>query len=99
MIYKLDWTFKAESSYYEEIEYIYLKWNIKEVVKFEDLVSTELARLVQNPKIGRLSNNKFSLTISKQTTLYYRINEKEKSIELLLFWNNQKNPEELNKLL
>ena len=99
MIYKLDWTFKAESSYYEEIEYIYLIWNIKEVTKFEDLVSIELARLIQNPKLGIHRINKFSLAISKQTTLFYRINEKEKSIELLLFWNNQKNPEELNKLL
>ena len=99
MIYKLDWTFKAESSYYEEIEYIYLKWNIREVCKFEDLVSTELSRLIQNPTIGRIMDNKYSLNISKQTTLYYRINEREKSIELLLFWNNQKNPEELNKLL
>jgi hypothetical protein len=39
MRYKLDWTFLAEDSYFEEMEFILLKWNIKEVIKFENLVS------------------------------------------------------------
>ncbi|MDY0090946.1 MAG: type II toxin-antitoxin system RelE/ParE family toxin [Flavobacteriaceae bacterium] len=99
MSYRIDWTFSAQNSYFEEIEFIYLKWNVKEVVKFEELIADELKRLKQNPAIGKLSNNIYSLTISKQTTLYYRINDKSKSIELILFWNNLKNPEDLEKLL
>lgn len=99
MSYRIIWTNLALSSHEEEIDYIFFKWNLKEVIKFENLVTIELNRLVQNPNIGKFKTDKFSLTISKQTTLFYRINEKQKSIELLLFWNNQKNPEELNKLL
>jgi plasmid stabilization system protein ParE len=99
MSYKLEWTFIAENSYFEEIEFIYLKWNEKEVFKFENLVDKELKRLVKNPTIGKLKNRKYSLMISKQTTLYYRINNNKKSVELLLFWNNLKNPEDLKKLL
>ena len=74
-----------------------MKWNVKEVIKFEELVADELKRLAQNPAIGKHSDAIYSLTISKQTTLYYRINNK--SIELILFWNNLKNPDDLTKLL
>lgn len=100
MIFKIDWTFSALSSYYEEIEFIYLKWNQKEVLKFEKLVENEIERLSKNSTLGKMNfKNNYSITISKQTALFYRINDNAKSIELLLFWNNSKNPEELNKLL
>ena len=85
--------------YDEEIDYIFFKWNLKEVLKFEQLAIIELDRLCQNPRIGIIKNDKYSILFSKQTTLFYNVKEKEETIELLLFWNNQKNPEELNKLL
>lgn len=76
----------------------FLKWNLKEVEKFEFLVDAELKRLSKNPNLGiNHKDNIYSLHISKQTTLYYRI--MSDSIELLLFWNNSKNPNELMKLL
>ena len=99
MIYKVDWTFLAKTSYTEEIDFIYFKWNLKEVEKFEQLTNIEINRLSKNPKIGKFENNLYSLVISKQTTLFYRIMEEISSIELIFFWNNQKNPEELNNLL
>ncbi|WP_051285257.1 hypothetical protein [Aequorivita capsosiphonis] len=37
--------------------------------------------------------------ISKQTTLVYKVFEKEGRIDLLLFWNNKKNPQEFQKFL
>ncbi|MDD2986326.1 hypothetical protein [Flavobacterium sp.] len=45
MSFHIDWTFSALNSYYEEIEFIYFKWNQKEVLKFEKLVENELERL------------------------------------------------------
>ena len=99
MTYKIKWTFLAESSYFEEIEFVYLKWNIKEVLRFENLVSIEVKRIEQNPTIGMFKEGKYSLVISKQTTLFYRINENSKSVEFLLFWNNTKNPDDLVRLL
>lgn len=100
MKYKVEWTFLAKDSYFEEIEFIHLKWNLSEVLKFEELVISELFRLSSSPTLGKQqSNNQYSFVISKQTTLFYRINEEFKSIELLLFWNNLKNPTDLTKLL
>lgn len=100
MNYTIDWTFSALNSYDEEIDFIYFKWNLKEVLKFQKLVEMELQRLSKNPTLGtfRVKNN-YALMLSKQTTLFYRINNEALSIELLIFWNNLKNPEDLKKLL
>ena len=100
MNYSIDWTFSAINSYGEEIDFIFLKWNHNEVLKFETLVEIELERLSKNPTLGVLRlENIYSLILSKQTTLFYKIKNDDFSIELLLLWNTQKNPSHLNKLL
>ncbi len=97
----LIWKYVALNTYIEEINFILLKWNNKEVQKFKDLVVENLERLSKNPKMGVYleKDNIYSLMISKQTTLYYKVIESDKKIELLVFWNNQKNPADLIKLL
>ncbi|WP_346659701.1 type II toxin-antitoxin system RelE/ParE family toxin [Chryseobacterium sp. GM_Chr_2] len=52
--------------------------------------------LSQNPYIGsqsEIEGVKFVL-IDKNFSLYYRINDK--AIEVLAFWDNRRNPENLN---
>ena len=95
------WQPTALNTYVEEVEFIFLKWNYKEVQKFQDLVIENIERLSQNPEIG-IFNEKlkaYSLVLSKQTTLFYSINSNANIIELNLFWNNLKNPDDLSKLL
>lgn len=95
------WQPTALNTYVEEVEFIFLKWNYKEVQKFQDLVIENLERLSQNPEIG-IFNEKlkaYSLVLSKQTTLFYSINSNAEIIELNLFWNNLKKPDDLTKLL
>ena len=101
MSYKILWQLNSEITYLEEIDYIYFKWNHKEVEKFQELVLENLNRLSLNPLLGKYDSNLklYFFVISKQTTLYYSINQDAKIVDLHVFWNNQKNPEELNKLL
>lgn len=101
MMYQIIWQPNSEISYLNEIDFIFRKWNYKEVQKFQDLVFENLNRLAENPFIGNhcISRKYYTIVISKQTKIYYSINEQTKIIDLLLFWNNQKNPEDLNKLL
>lgn len=100
MIYEVEWTISAQNSFTDEIDFIYLKWNYKQVVNFEILVENELFRLSKNPDIGiHYVSGLSSFNISKQTTLFYRIKHEKKSIELILFWNNLKNPKDLSKIL
>ena len=91
----------AEITYLAEIEYIYFKWNQKEAEKFQELVIENLNRLSINPLLGKYDSNLkiYIFVISKQTTLYYSINQNAKIVDLHVFWNNQKNPDELKKLL
>lgn len=99
MSYKIIWSNLALSSHEEEIDYIFFKWNLNEVLKFEQLTIIELKKLSNNPTIGKSVNDFYSINFSKQTTLFYKVLESDQTIELLLFWNNQKNPEDLKKLL
>ena len=100
-MYSVIWQPKALHSYYKEIDFIFLKWNEFQVEKFQDLVLENLERLSKNPEIGIYDKkrNNYYLVISKQTTLYYNFDKKTKTIELYLFWNNSKNPDDLMKLL
>ena len=100
MIYKIEWTPTAQSSFVDEVDFIFRKWNYKEISKFEDLVENEISRVALNPQIViQNSNGISSLVLSKQTTLYNRIKDNDYLVELLLFWNNLKNPNDLYKLL
>ncbi len=99
MEYKIKWLSNASLTYLDEIDFIFEKWNYKEVQKFILLVDENLKRLSVNPKIGIPIKNMFRLVLSNQTTLFYTIQEKEKRIDLIIFWNNSKNPNDLVRLL
>ena len=101
MTYQIIWQPNSEKSYFDEIDFIFRKWNYKEVQKFQDLVLENLNRLSENPLIGNYDSSKkiYTIVVSKQTMLFYTIDMKNKVIDLLLFWNNLKNPEELKILL
>ena len=101
MIYSLIWAPSSDVSYFEEIDFIFRKWNNNEVQKFQDLVFENLERLSINPNIGTYHEllKSYSFVISKQTTLYYIVDSENYIIYLVLFWNNSKNPNDLLKLL
>jgi hypothetical protein len=98
-MFKIYWKSLAEITFSQEMIFILSKWNQKEVDKFAFLVDENLSRIVQNPFIGQPIKSIYKVVISNQTTLYYKVIESDKTIELLVFWNNQKNPSDLIKLL
>jgi len=101
MSYSFRWQPIGEVTFYGEIDFILLKWNVKEAQKFKDLVDENLLRLSDNPTIGNYKKElkMYFIVISKQTTLYYNFDEKTEIIDLYIFWNNSKNPVDLIKLL
>lgn len=101
MSYTIIWQPTSLNTFIEEVDFVFLKWNFKEVEKFQTLVEVNLERLAKKPKIGvyKKEYELFMLVLSKQTTLFYSINSIEKVIELNFFWNNLKNPDDLIKLL
>lgn len=101
MKFVIRWDLVAINSLAEESYFILKKWNFSEVENFHTLVELSLERLSVNPAIGIYNSvlKVHSYVISRQTTLYYTLNEKNKTIELHVFWNNLKNPKKLHKLL
>lgn len=51
-MYSILWLHEAEISYYEELDFIYKKWNIIEVENFTVLVYDFLEILSKKPTIG-----------------------------------------------
>jgi plasmid stabilization system protein ParE len=100
-MYSIHWSKLAELTFSEEMDFIFEKWNQKEVDKFGLLVQNCLQSISENPKIGKneSENQVYSFVISKQTTIYFKISEIELRIDLILFWNNKKNPILLDKYL
>ena len=100
MSISVTWTAYAKISYYEEIDFIDKKWTIKEVQDFIFLVEDFIERLSSGIEEGRVypNNHIYSVVISKQTTVFFKKYPKDNTIVLLLFWNNQKDPETLKKL-
>jgi hypothetical protein len=97
----ITWSTYAKLSYYEELDFINNKWTIREVENFIILVEKFTIQLSSNTARGKYypNNDIYSKVISKQTTVFYRIDPKRKAIELLLFWNNKRNPDFLIKIL
>jgi len=98
---KVFWTDTAKSSFQEELSFINKKWGKKEVTNFINLSTDYINLLVSGVLEGKPSrrrNIRISV-ISKQTTLVYKLNKKSKQIELILFWNNLKNPNQLESII
>jgi len=95
------WGKNARLTYLDELDYIFKKWNYKEVKNFVNLVTDFIKNLEFGVIQGKISfkQNLRSFVISKQTTVYFDVNNKENRIEILLFWNNKKNPQKLKDLL
>lgn len=57
--------------------------------------------LSSNPYMGKNSQNGKvrMIVLSKQTTVFYEVLEEKNRIDLQWFWNNSKDPKELEKHL
>jgi len=98
---KVIWTPTAELSFARELERISKKWSNAEIVHFINIVDQFIHQLESGVIEGRVSKmtNLRSFVISKQTTLFFDYFEDEKTLELLLFWNNRVDPKKLKKFL
>ena len=95
---KVVWTRTARETFLAETDFILRKWNSKQVKAFILLVDESIRLLSSGIVHGRLLNsNHFRLVISKQTSLYYFIEDDK--LVLQVFWNNKQDPEKLRKLL
>ena len=99
MVYKIVWTQKALDSYLKNIHYLENQWTNKEVQAFILLVEDRLDTLCQQPNTGKIANERMPnirrIVLHKRVLMIYRIQPRQKNIQLLLFWNTYQNPHSL----
>ncbi len=94
--YKLFWSEEALNNLQQIIYYLENKWTKREIKKFAKLLDKQLNLISKNPYLFPKSDKSFSLrksVLSKQTTIYYTINNSE--IRIVTIFNNRQNPEKL----
>lgn len=90
----------ANATYLQNIEFVEMRWSKKEAQHFIVKVSEVIDILKVSPKVFKKweqNNTVYQITIVKQITLYYQINND--NVELLIFWNNLQDPNKLKILI
>lgn len=81
------WSPQAKRDYWQNIDYLELKWSVQDVLNFIEKVDYTIQLIEKNNTLFTTTNYKsvHKVVITKQITLYYRVTST--NIELLRFWN------------
>lgn len=98
MAYNIIWSDEAIKTFDSNIIFLEREWNKNVVKKFVVNVFNTIETIQLNPLLYKQfykTKRIRSAIITKQITLFYRINKSKKVIELITFWNNHKDPKKL----
>lgn len=89
------WSPQSKKDYWQNIDYLEAEWTFQDVINFIKKVDYTLQMLLKNNIEFTTTNykNTNKEVITKQITLYYRINSN--TIELLRFWNTYQDLENI----
>jgi len=95
MAYDIVWSLEARNTYIGVLESINSQWSFSEVKSFETHVNQVLELVRQFPEIYEYSDqsNAHRCVLSKQVSLFYRIEKEAETIELISFFDNRQDPE------
>jgi plasmid stabilization system protein ParE len=90
------WSVLAKEDYWNNIDYLLSEWTQEEALNFITKVDEYLNIIAKKPKTFKNTGYKniHVVPIVSQISLFYRIVDKN-NVELVRFWNNYKNPEQL----
>ena len=92
-IYKIIWSDEAINNLSGIIEYLENRWTQKEIENFARLLDKQLELISSNPYLfpkGPQSKNIRKSVLTRQTSIYYYIKEKE--VHLISLFDNRKRP-------
>jgi hypothetical protein len=100
MVYKIVHSSLAEKTFVQNISNLEEDWTIKEIKNFIIKTSEVINLLKSNPYVfpkWEFNSSIHKVVLVKQITLFYTIHGD--TIQIHLFWNNYRNPENLKELL
>ena len=92
------WTPLSEESFEDVIEFIQVKWGKREIEKFAKQTEKIIRNISINPFMYKSTvkdKNIRNGLINKLISVIYRVNTDKNEIELLLFWDNRKDPKKI----
>lgn len=97
MMRTIHWSQTAQDDYWDNIDFLLNRWTETEATHFINEVEQVLNILKQGKVTFKPTGYKstYQITVVKQITLYYHINQNNE-IELLRFFNNYQNPNKLH---
>ena len=81
-------------------EYLLENWNLKTRDKFISKLTEKINQISLHPASCPVSSefeNLYKCVVTKQTTLYYRVNLDKKEIEIITIFDTRQHPEKLKK--
>ena len=95
MAYKIVWAPKAVYTFDAIISYLQDCWTEKQIKYLVERTGKTINLISLNPYLFRVSEkeNIHEVVITKHNLLYYQINSKEKTIELLAFFDTRQHPQ------
>lgn len=95
--YQVVWTSKAKLDFNENIIFLLENWTEREARKFTKKAMSAISIIENSPYAFQETDfkNVRKVMVVKPISLYYRINQN--TIELLRFWGNRKNPNQIKK--
>lgn len=99
MAYQVIWSPEAVHTFDKVIEYLEAHWTPRKIIRLLERTNDVEYLLEQNPYLFRGSDkeNIHEALVTKQNLLLYQINESEKQVELLSFWDTRQHPKKKHK--
>jgi len=95
MAVTIRWTKRAQKSFDNIVDYLNTEWSLVVAIKFVKKSNAFIETLKDYPRLGKqetAANGLRSFVLSRQTTVFYRIKNKD-TIILLNFFDTRQNPE------
>ena len=94
--YKIFWTDEALTNLADIIDYLEHRWTEREIKNFAKLLNQQINLIQTNPELfptSSTSNRLRKSVLSKQITIYYRLDNDE--IRIVSLFDNRQNPKRL----
>ncbi len=94
MALNIRWTPEAEDNFSSILDYLESEWSEKEIRKFARKTQIIIEQIAINPKMFKAAGTEEirKAVITRQTSLFYFVDEELELITLLAFWDNRRNP-------
>jgi|SRR4051812_7591237 plasmid stabilization system protein ParE len=94
--FKVIWSDQAKFNLQQIINYLENNWTKKEIKTFYMKLEKTISLISSNPELFRITNKRKNVrkcVFSKQTSIYYKVNDEE--IFIVTLFDNRQNPKKL----